>query len=132
MCGSPCFLTVRDELARCQVPERAVGPLLVVVEAPGFDLLPRVLERDELMHVQAPVAQAPVVEPRPGVRKLPDAHAQGGLVLGAALPIPGGATGLVDLYVCGLIPTLPRVGVGCSLNNTGGGSAATPTSTNGP
>jgi hypothetical protein len=42
------------------VPERAVGPLLVVVEAPGFDLLPRVLERNELMYVQALVAQAPV------------------------------------------------------------------------
>src|SRR5262245_50151630 len=60
MCGSPYFLTVRDELARCQVPERAVRPLLIVVEAPGFDLLPRVLERDELMHLQALVAQAPL------------------------------------------------------------------------
>src|SRR5262249_53771186 len=48
-----------DELARCQVPERAVRPLLVVVEAPGFDL-PRDLERNELMHLQALVAQAPV------------------------------------------------------------------------
>ena len=37
-----------------------------------------------------------------------------------------------DLYVRGLIPTLPRVGVGYSLNNTGGGSAATPSSTNCP
>jgi len=60
------------------------------------------------------------------VRELADAHAQGGLVLGAALPIPGGATGLVDFYARGLIPT------GYSFNNTGGGSAATPTSTNGP
>ena len=37
-----------------------MGPLLVVVDAPGFDLLPRVLERDELMHVQALVTKAPV------------------------------------------------------------------------
>jgi len=51
---------VSDKLARCQVPERAMGPPLVVVDAPGFDLLPRVLERDELMHVQALVTQAPV------------------------------------------------------------------------
>jgi hypothetical protein len=42
------------------------------------------------------------------------------------------ADDVVDLYVRGLIPTLPRVGVGYSLNNTGGGSAATPSSTNGP
>src|SRR5262245_11447708 len=34
--------------------------MLVVVEAPGFDLLPGILERDELMHVQALVAQAAV------------------------------------------------------------------------
>lgn len=27
--------------------------MVVVVNAPGFDLLPRVVERDELMHVQA-------------------------------------------------------------------------------
>jgi hypothetical protein len=40
--------------------ERAVRPLLVVVEAPGFDLLLRILERDELMHVQALLTQAPV------------------------------------------------------------------------
>src|SRR5262249_29213005 len=53
-----------------------------------------------------------VAEPRPGERELADAHAPGGLVLGAALPIPGGATGLVDFYVRGLIPTLPRVGTG--------------------
>src|SRR5262245_17909207 len=168
MCGSPYFLTVRDELARCQVPERAVRPLLVVVEAPGFDLLPRVLERDELMHVQALVAQAPVegglasaaatLEPaqppyplpihQPALRRnrprsassrtaavareLADAHAQGGLVLGAALPIPGGATGLVDLYVRGLIPTLPRAGRGICSTPPAAGPPPPPRSTNGP
>src|SRR5262249_52934683 len=42
------------------------------------------------------------------------------------------ADDVVDLYVRGLIPTLPRVGVGCSLNNTGSRSAATSRSTNGP
>ena len=43
------------------------------------------------------------------------------------------ANDVVDLYVRGLIPALPRVGVGYSLNNSGGGgSSATPSSTNGP
>ena len=43
------------------------------------------------------------------------------------------ADDVVDLYVRGLIPALPRVGVGYSLNNnSGGGSSATPSSTNGP
>jgi polysaccharide biosynthesis/export protein PslD len=44
------------------------------------------------------------------------------------------ADDVVDLYVRGLIPALPRVGVGYSLNNNGGGggSSATPSSTNGP
>src|SRR5262249_5653844 len=131
MCGSPYFLTVRDELARCQVPERAVRPLLVVVEAPGFDLLPRVLERDELMHVQAPVAQAPVVEPRPG------AQAPGCARAGRSGPWRGSS----DTRRCDwpgrplrvrAHPDAPARRGGCSLNNTGGGSAATPTSTNGP
>jgi len=40
------------------------------------------------------------------------------------------ADDVVDLYVQGLIPTLPRVGVGYSLDNRG--SSATPSSTNGP
>ena len=46
--------------ARCQVPERAVWTMLVVVPTPRFDLRPDVGEREELMHVQALVAQAPV------------------------------------------------------------------------
>jgi protein involved in polysaccharide export with SLBB domain len=33
---------------------------------------------------------------------------------------------VVDLYVRGLIPALPRVGVGYSLNNSGGGSSSGP------
>jgi hypothetical protein len=33
------------------------------------------------------------------------------------------ANDVVDLYVRGLIPALPRVGVGYSLNNSGGGSS---------
>jgi polysaccharide export outer membrane protein len=41
------------------------------------------------------------------------------------------ANDVVDLYVRGLIPALPRVGVGYSLNNSGG-SSSTPSSTNGP
>jgi polysaccharide biosynthesis/export protein PslD len=40
------------------------------------------------------------------------------------------ADDVVDLYVQGLLPTLPRVGVGYSLDNRG--SSATPSSTNGP
>jgi hypothetical protein len=42
------------------------------------------------------------------------------------------ANDVVDLYVRGLIPTLPRVGVGYSLNNSGSSSSSTPSSTNGP
>jgi len=43
------------------------------------------------------------------------------------------ADDVVDLWVRGLIPALPRVGVGYSLNNSGGGgSSSTPSSTNGP
>jgi len=44
------------------------------------------------------------------------------------------ADDVVDLYVRGLIPALPRVGVGYSLNNSGGsgGSNSTPSSTSGP
>jgi hypothetical protein len=33
---------------------------------------------------------------------------------------------VVDLWVRGLIPALPRVGVGYSLNNSGGGSSSGP------
>jgi polysaccharide biosynthesis/export protein PslD len=44
------------------------------------------------------------------------------------------ADDVVDLWVRGLIPALPRVGVGYSLNNSGGsgGSSSTPSSTSGP
>src|SRR5262249_10904884 len=56
----PSALKVGGKLGRCQVPERAVWPIVVVVAAPGFDLLPGVVEREELMHVQALVAQASV------------------------------------------------------------------------
>ena len=48
------------KLGRCQVPERAVWPSMVVVVAPDFDLPPGIVEREELMHVQALVTQAPV------------------------------------------------------------------------
>ena len=41
---------VGGELVRCQVPERTVGPLFVVVLTPGFDLRAGVVEREELMH----------------------------------------------------------------------------------
>ena len=40
------------------------------------------------------------------------------------------ADDVVDLWVRGLIPALPRVGVGYSLNNAG--SSSTPSSTSGP
>src|SRR5262249_35302262 len=56
----PNFLTSVDELLRGQVPERAVGTILVVVESPGFDLLPSVGQRGELLDVQAFVAQTTV------------------------------------------------------------------------
>ena len=60
MFGDPISLRVSDELARGQVPERAVGTVVIVVEAPGFDLLPGVVQGEELLHVQALVAQAAV------------------------------------------------------------------------
>ena len=46
-------LTLFDVLVRCQMPERAVRSALIVVDAPGFDLGPRVVDRRELVDVQA-------------------------------------------------------------------------------
>jgi hypothetical protein len=40
--------------------ERSVGSMLVVVVAPGFQFLPRVIDRFERMDVEAFVAQATV------------------------------------------------------------------------
>ena len=56
----PYSLTLGDELVRCQVPERAVWASLIVVDAPGFDLRFRILDRRELMDVQALVSEPSV------------------------------------------------------------------------
>ena len=53
--GGPLFLTSGDVFVRCQVPERAVRSALIVVDAPGFDLGLRVVDRGELVDVQARV-----------------------------------------------------------------------------
>src|SRR5215467_11697863 len=57
----PQSLTLRNELVRGQVAERAVGPTLIVVEPPRFDLCLRVRQRCELVHVQTLIPQ-PAVE----------------------------------------------------------------------
>jgi len=49
-----------DKLVRCQVPERAVWASLIVVDAQGFDLRFRILDRRELMDVQALVSEPSV------------------------------------------------------------------------
>src|SRR5437667_416188 len=56
--GDPGYLTLREKLAGRQVAERAVGTVMVVVEAPCFDLCLRVGERivDE---VHAPPVRGP-------------------------------------------------------------------------
>jgi hypothetical protein len=45
---------------RCQVPELAVGPMIIVIDPPCFDLLDRIFDRFELHHVQALIAQPPI------------------------------------------------------------------------
>ena len=45
---------------RRPVAEGTVGPIVIVVHAPRFDAAYGVVERHDLMHVQAFVAQAPV------------------------------------------------------------------------
>jgi len=45
---------------RRQVAEGTVGPVVIVVPPPRFDEPLRVIEREELMHIQAFVAQASV------------------------------------------------------------------------
>ena len=47
--------------------ERAVGTTLIVVDAPGFDLLLGIRDRRELVDVQTLVSQAPVVRLDKGV-----------------------------------------------------------------
>src|SRR5436309_6498654 len=58
--GDPYRLTLLDELGRHQVAERAVGPALIVVDAPCFDLRLGVSHRGELLHVQTFVPESPV------------------------------------------------------------------------
>jgi len=53
-------LTLCDELVRCQVPERAVWAVVIVIHPPGFDDSLRLGERRKLVHVQTLVPQAPI------------------------------------------------------------------------
>lgn len=57
----PGGVMLPHELGRRPVPERTVRPVVVVVDPPSFDLRPRVLDRRELVHVQALVPQ-PTIE----------------------------------------------------------------------
>ena len=54
------LLTARDVLARRQMTERAVGPLVIVIVAPGVQQGLGVREVDEAVHIQALIAQAAV------------------------------------------------------------------------
>jgi len=47
-------------LVRGQVPERAVGSMVIVIDPPRFDLLAGIFDRFELHHVQALIAQPPI------------------------------------------------------------------------
>jgi hypothetical protein len=47
--GSPLDLTLGGKLVRCQVPERAVWPALIVVDAPRLDLGAGMLDGRELV-----------------------------------------------------------------------------------
>ena len=53
----PLLLTLCCELTRCQVAKRAVRSMLIVVDALGFDLRPRIVDRFELVDVQKLVSQ---------------------------------------------------------------------------
>ena len=50
--GDLVGLTLNNEHVRGQVPERAVGPRLIVLHPPGFDDGLRVGNRHELMHMR--------------------------------------------------------------------------------
>jgi hypothetical protein len=54
------LLTSSGVLVRRQVAERAVRAVLTVIDAPRFDLGPRIVDGGELMHVQALIAEAAV------------------------------------------------------------------------
>lgn len=53
-------LTLCDELIRCQVPERAVWVVMILLHPPGFDDSLRLGERRELVDVQTLVAEPPI------------------------------------------------------------------------
>ena len=56
----PILLTLFGKLIRCQVPERAMGSALIVINPPCFDLRFRICERRDLVHVQAFITQPAV------------------------------------------------------------------------
>lgn len=58
--GSPNDLTLLSELLRCQVPEGAVRAAVIIIVPPRFDDRLSIGERDELMNVQAFIAEAAV------------------------------------------------------------------------
>ena len=56
----PHDLTLRDKLVGCQVPQRAVWAVLIVVEPPRLDLRLRIRHGQELVDIQTLIPQAPV------------------------------------------------------------------------
>lgn len=60
-------LTLFNNLARGQVPQRAMWPVLIVIGMPGFDDELCCCERGELMHVQTFIPQAAVERLNEGI-----------------------------------------------------------------
>ena len=81
-----CFPTAIGELTRGQMTKCAVWTLLVVIDAPRFDLLPGMIDRFEFVHVEAFIAQ-PTVEgfAQPIIRRLAGSRE---VKLHAVLPRP--------------------------------------------
>ena len=57
---SPAFITVANELAGCQAPQRAMWSSLILIDASHLDLGARIVERYELRILQAFVSTAQV------------------------------------------------------------------------
>jgi hypothetical protein len=66
-CAGPHPLTLGCELVRRQVSERAVWSALIVIMPPHFDLRSRIVERRELVHVQALIAESSVERLNEGI-----------------------------------------------------------------
>ena len=59
------LLVLLCELLRCLVGQRLMRPVLVVINTPSFDLLARVVKREEPVHVQTFIPEAAVESTSP-------------------------------------------------------------------